>query len=224
MAEAQSHAPASAAASAPPATSEQQTSRPRKRMRRRLPGIRAGSRWAGKPALQQLSALWEAEALDCDPDDLEDPQACRGAGGIDMGGWWVDSGVEAEIERMQHEAVLVADRELRARATHEQWGHGNERLAQLEELLSHDMWEPAGPTRVTLWREHRLLLEADPQLRSHLAPPADVEQSAIYWEPPLCALCSCLLDGDFDFDSGDNWCMRCAAAEAAEAERLERQA
>ena len=224
MAEAQSHAPASAAASAPPATSEQQTSRPRKRMRRRLPGIRAGSRWAGKPALQQLSALWEAEALDCDPDDLEDPQACRGAGGFDMGGWWVDSGVEAEIERMQHEAVLVADRELRARATHEQWGHGNERLAQLEELLSHDMWEPAGPTRVTLWREHRLLLEADPQLRSHLAPPADVEQSAIYWEPPLCALCSCLLDGNFDFDSGDYWCMRCAAAEAAEAERLERQA
>ena len=74
--------------------------------------------------------------------------------------------------------AVLAGRELRARApaTHELSGYGSsEQLTQLEELLSHDEWEPVSG-RVELWRELRLLLEADLLLRSHLSAPAAVEE------------------------------------------------
>ena len=43
------------------------------------------------------------------------------------------------------------------------------------EAMSHDEWEPVSG-RVELWRELRLLLEADLLLRSHLSAPAAVEE------------------------------------------------
>ena len=131
-------------------------------------------RLAKRPILEQLATQWEAEALDCDPD--EDSES----GGLDSDLSRLGFLDPTAAVRLYIEAAAEADRQLRSRATHEQRGHGNERLAELEDLLSHDSWEPAGPKRVALWREHRLLLEADSQLRSHLVPPADVqvEQSA----------------------------------------------
>ena len=62
-------------------------------------------------------------------------------------------------------------------------GHSNEQLALLEELLTHDAGEEPVAGRVALWREHRLLLEADPLLRSYLVPPADIDESTDYWQP-----------------------------------------
>ena len=211
--------PAAAPAAAPelPAATER-----KKRTRVLLPGVRPGSKLAKLSIYEQASAMMEAEALDCDADELLDGDG-GGGGSWGMGGWWQDPWEENEIERLRREAAATADRELRARATRELRGHGSERLAELEELLSHDAWQPVAG-RGALWREHRLLLEADPLLRSHLAAPLDVEESATYWEPPPCALCGSLLDGAFDFSSGDFWCEPCAKADAEEEERHARQA
>ena len=87
------------------------------------------------------------------------------------------------------------------------------RLAQLEQLLSHDEWQPV-ESRVALWRELRLICEAAPHLHSYLSTPADVEMIASYWEPPPCARCGSLLDGTFDEESGRYQCWRCAGAAA----------
>lgn len=86
-----------------------------------------------------------------------------------------------------------------------------ERLAQLEELLSHDEWQPVD-ARVALWRELRLICDAVPHLHSHLSTPADVEMTAAYWAAPPCAMCGSLLDGAFDEDSTSYRCEPCAAA------------
>ena len=211
--------PAAALAAPPelPAVTER-----KKRTRLLLPGVRRGSKLAKLSIFEQASVMMEAEALDCDEDELLDGDGGDG-GSCGMGGWWQDPWEESETERLRREAAATADRELRVRATHELRGHGSERLAELEELLSHDAWQPVAG-RGALWREHRLLLEADPLLRSHLAAPLDVEESATYWEPPPCALCGSLLDGAFDFSSGDFWCEPCAKADAEEEERHARQA
>ena len=105
---------------------------------------------------------------------------------------------------------------------HELHGHGNERLAQLEVLLSHDAWEPV-VGREMLWREHRLLLLAQPLLRSYLVPPADISESAAYWEPPPCALCGRAVWPDSASGCYMHWCDRCAKADSEQTERRTRQ-
>ena len=92
-------------------------------------------------------------------------------------------------------------------------GRLGKRLAQLEQLLSHDEWQPV-ESRVALWRELRLICEAAPHLHSYLSTPADIEMIASYWEPPPCARCGSLLDGTFDEESGRYQCWRCAEAAA----------
>ena len=187
-----------------------------KRTRTRLPSIRSGSKLAKMSLMEQASAMMEAEAEDYDIDDA------------DAGGWCDDGWYD---ERLHHEQLAEADLELRCQGKHELPGHGHERLAQLEDLLSHDAWQPVDG-RALLWREHRELLAADPLLHSHLTAPADIEDSADYWEPAPCALCgSKLRDGAYDFDSGQWWCDRCTESTAAalarsqqrDAARLRRQ-
>ena len=51
---------------------------------------------------------------------------------------------------------------------------GDARLAQLEELLSHDEWEPV-EGRVQLWAELVQLLLAKPELKTYLKVPAAIE-------------------------------------------------
>ena len=51
-------------------------------------------------------------------------------------------------------------------------GHGHPRLAELEELLSHDVWEPT-PERNALWAELEDLLGKHPELRTYLVPPEE---------------------------------------------------
>ena len=46
-------------------------------------------------------------------------------------------------------------------------------LAQLEEKLSHDQWDPV-PERASLWAELKVLLSNDPKLRTYLVPPEDL--------------------------------------------------
>jgi len=48
------------------------------------------------------------------------------------------------------------------------------RLAQLEQLLSHDEWEPV-EGRVQLWAELEQLLKAKPELKTYLKVPAAIE-------------------------------------------------
>ena len=182
-------------------------SAPRKR-RTRLPGIRSESKLDKLSLMDQASALMEAEAEDYDVDNGE----AFGSGG------WYDDCFDAECERRQREAeqqleqrAADADRQLRSRSAHGQRGHGHERLSQLEDLLSHDAWEPVN-RRALLWRELHLLLESDPFLRSHLVVPADIETSTEYSEPVPCVLCcSKLRDGAYDYVSGEWWCERCTA-------------
>jgi len=51
-------------------------------------------------------------------------------------------------------------------------GHGHPRLAELEELLSHDVLEPT-PERDVLWAELEDLLGKHPELRTYLVPPEE---------------------------------------------------
>ena len=53
-------------------------------------------------------------------------------------------------------------------------GHGDARLAQLEQLLSHDEWEPV-EGREQLWAELEKLLLAKPELKTYLKVPAAIE-------------------------------------------------
>ena len=46
-------------------------------------------------------------------------------------------------------------------------------LAQLEEKLSHDQWDPV-PERASLWAELKVLLSNYPKLRTYLVPPEDL--------------------------------------------------
>jgi len=89
-------------------------------------------------------------------------------------------------------------------------------------LLSHDAWEPV-VGREMLWREHRLLLLAQPLLRSYLAPPADISESAAYWESPPCALCGRAVWPDSASGCYMHWCDRCAKADSEQTERHTRQ-
>ena len=92
----------------------------------------------------------------------------------------------------------------------------------MQVLLSHDAWEPV-VGRGMLWREHRLLLLAQPLLRSYLVPPADISESAAYWEPPPCALCGRAVWPDSALGCYMHWCDRCAKADSEQAERRTRQ-
>lgn len=58
-------------------------------------------------------------------------------------------------------------------------GHGDTRLAQLEQLLSHDLWEPA-PEHDALWAELKCLLSARPWLHTYLVPPEEDETRHIF--------------------------------------------
>ena len=89
-------------------------------------------------------------------------------------------------------------------------------------LLSHDAWEPV-VGREMLWREHRLLLLAQPLLRSYLVPPADISESAAYWESPPCALCGRAVWPDSASGCYMHWCDRCARADSEQTERHTRQ-
>ena len=53
-------------------------------------------------------------------------------------------------------------------------GHGDARLAVLEQLLSHDEWEPV-EGRVQLWAELEKLLLAKPELKTYLTVPTAIE-------------------------------------------------
>ena len=92
----------------------------------------------------------------------------------------------------------------------------------MQVLLSHDAWEPV-VGREMLWREHRLLLLAQPLLRSYLVPPADISESAAYWEPPPCALCGRAVWPDSASGCYMHWCDRCAKADSEQTERRTRQ-
>ena len=48
-----------------------------------------------------------------------------------------------------------------------------QQLAQLEEKLSHDQWDPV-PERASLWAELKALLSDCPKLRTFLVPPDDL--------------------------------------------------
>ena len=92
--------PAAAPAAAPelPAATER-----KKRTRVLLPGVRPGSKLAKLSIYEQASAMMEAEALDCDADELLDGDG-GGGGSWGMGGWWQDPWEENEIERLRREA------------------------------------------------------------------------------------------------------------------------
>ena len=152
----------------------------------------------------------EAEALDCDVEECgPDPYEERRTEVLQM---------QLQFERQLQAQGDEADLDRRLQATHATRGHGDARLSELEELLSHDEWEPV-EGRVALWRELRLLLESDDLLHSFLVAPADIEGTAEYWEPPPCKLCGSRLlpgrDGSFDFVAREFWCDWCADRETA---------
>ena len=98
--------PAAAPAAAPelPAATER-----KKRTRVLLPGVRPGSKLAKLSIYEQASAMMEAEALDCDADELLDGDG-GGGGSWGMGGWWQDPWEENEIERLRREAAASTPR------------------------------------------------------------------------------------------------------------------
>ena len=126
-----------------------------------------GSKLAKLSLLEQSAALDLADWIGFETDEVD--EACGGG----LGSTW-----DPERDR----AAAASDRTSCspwAQAANELRGHGSERLAQLEDLLSHEEWEPING-RVAFWRELRLLLEANPLLHSHLVPPTSVEQIAAY--------------------------------------------
>lgn len=70
----------------------------------------------------------------------------------------------------------------RAGRWHGDTGHGYERLAELEQLLSHDIKEPV-QGREELWAELKDLLHNYPELRSCLVPPEE-EDAGLSAPPP----------------------------------------
>ena len=197
---------AAAAASTP-----QSAQRPRRRVV--LPG--STPRLRKLHLVEQVSLLMEAEAEDCDVDDLVG-DVCHDPKEEEL--------MQREAEKLLTRRATAADIELRVKsAKHETRGHGNERLSELESLLAHDAWEQVDD-RASLWREHRLLLESDYRLRSCLSVPADIEESAAFWEPVPCALCgSKLRDGRWSYGCGEWWCERCEMSKALQQERIERR-
>lgn len=123
-----------------------------KRSRRRMPGVRRGSKLSKKSLLEQLAALDLANAMGCDPDEVDeylgDPDEVDEYIGEDGGGEHMGCGVDDtdSLGDDEHRRVAAAADRLKTLHTaynaHELHGHGNERLAQLEVLLSHDAWEP----------------------------------------------------------------------------------
>ena len=75
---------------------------------------------------------------------------------------------------MEDAAVIDVVINPRARPVIEKAGHGSSWLAELEELLSHDEWEPVDG-REALWNEVRALLAGRPQLRTYLSLPPEYE-------------------------------------------------
>ena len=67
---------------------------------------------------------------------------------------------------MEDAAVIDVVINPRARPVIEKAGHGSSWLAELEELLSHDEWEPVDG-REALRNEVRALLAGRPQLRTY---------------------------------------------------------
>ena len=59
--------------------------------------------------------------------------------------------------------------------------------------------------------------------RSYLAPPADISESAAYWESPPCALCGRAVWPDSASGCYMHWCDRCARADSEQTERHTRQ-
>ena len=104
-----------------------------KRSRHRMPGVRRGSKLAKKSLLDQSTALDLADAIGCDPDEV-DEYIGEDDGGEYMGGSWdmgcafdgTDTSRDDEHRRLNDLHV--------AYDSHELHGHGSERLAQLEVL------------------------------------------------------------------------------------------
>ena len=203
-----------------------------KRSRRQLPGVRRGSKLAKKSLLEQSAALDLADAMGCDPDEVDeyigDPDEVDEYIGEDDGGEHMGCSVDDTdtLRDDEHRQVAAAVDRLNTQHTeydaHELHGHGSERLAQLEVLLSPAAWEPV-VGREMLWREHRLLLLAQPLLRSYLVPPADISESAAYWEPPPCALCGRAVWPDSASGCYMHSCDRCTKADSERHTRQEQE-
>jgi len=75
----------------------------KKRTRLLLPGVRRGIKLAKLSIFEQASVMMEAEALDCDEDELLDGDGGDG-GSCGMGGWWQDPWEQSETERLRRSA------------------------------------------------------------------------------------------------------------------------
>jgi hypothetical protein len=138
--------------------------------------------------------------------------------------------VAANMQRIQQEEAQAAVRQVEqvapaiaikawrrmlngsfAEAPAAQPGHGHSRLAELEEILSHDVYDPV-QGRDALWAELVTILEAQPGLRTILSPESfgeKAEETEIMIDCFFCGNPSHICDSEIVWDDCQDMCWDC---------------